>query len=144
VHVLQIRCLDGVVGVKSIRDPMVTIVVSTSCYLHFVTYVLTLTAFYAISLYWRRLSSCIVPRLCSDVSLVVGGISCIVATLSVALPGAFSIALAAGLAGALAAALAAGLTSYTTSFSPCPSSATSSRGPWLLCRWRGCSDLLLE
>jgi hypothetical protein len=36
------------------------------------------------------------------------------------------------------------LTGCTTSFSPCPSSATGSRGPWLRRRWRGRSDLLLD
>jgi hypothetical protein len=78
VHVPQVCCLDGVVGIESVRDPMVRIVFSTSCYLHFVSYALTLTAFYAISQHWRRLSSCIVPWVCGDVPLDVGSISCIV------------------------------------------------------------------
>jgi hypothetical protein len=51
VHVPQLHCLDGVVGVKGIRHPMVTIVVSTSCYLYFVSYALSLAAFCAISLH---------------------------------------------------------------------------------------------
>jgi tetrahydromethanopterin S-methyltransferase subunit D len=74
----QLRFLDGVVGVKGVRDPMVTIVVSTSCYLHFVSCVLTLTAFCVISLHWRRLSSFIMPWVCDGVSLDVGSISCII------------------------------------------------------------------
>jgi hypothetical protein len=49
VHVPQVCCLDGVVGIESVRDPMVRIVFSTSFYLHFVSYALTLTAFCAIS-----------------------------------------------------------------------------------------------
>jgi hypothetical protein len=48
------------------------------------------------------------------------------------------------LAGALSVALAAGLAGCITLFSPCPSSATGSRGLLLCRRWRGCSDLLLE
>jgi hypothetical protein len=72
VYVPQVRCLDGVVGIKSVRDPMVTIVVSTSCYLHFVSYALTLIAFCAISLHRWRLSSCIMPWVCGGVSLDVG------------------------------------------------------------------------
>jgi hypothetical protein len=57
---------------------MITIVVSMSCYLHFVSYALTLTAFCAISLPWQRLCSCIVPWVCGDVPLDIGSISCIV------------------------------------------------------------------
>jgi hypothetical protein len=48
LHVPQLCCLDGVMGIKGVRDPMVTDVVSTSCYLHFISYALTLIAFCAI------------------------------------------------------------------------------------------------
>jgi hypothetical protein len=51
VHVLEVCCLNGVVGIKSVRDPMFTIVVSTSCYLHFISYALMLASFCAIGLY---------------------------------------------------------------------------------------------
>jgi hypothetical protein len=78
VHVLQLCCLDGVVGVKGVRDPMVTVVVSTPCYLDFISYALMLTAFCAISLHWRRLSSCVLAWVWSGVPLDVGSISCIV------------------------------------------------------------------
>jgi hypothetical protein len=71
-------------------------------------------------------------------------LAALLATLPAALAGVFARALAAGLAGALATTLAAGLTGCTTSFSPRPSSATSSREPWLQRRWRGRFDLLLE
>jgi MFS superfamily sulfate permease-like transporter len=70
--------LDKVVGIKGVRDPMVTVVVSMPCYLHFVSYALTLASFYAISLHWWRLSSCIVPWVCGDVPLDIGSIRCIV------------------------------------------------------------------
>jgi hypothetical protein len=53
--------LNEVVGIESVGDPVFTIIVSTSCYLHFVSYALMLASFYAIGLYWRRLSSCIMP-----------------------------------------------------------------------------------
>jgi hypothetical protein len=55
MHVPQLRCLDGIVGVKSVRDPMAAVVVSTSCYFHFISYALTLTTFCVISLHWWRL-----------------------------------------------------------------------------------------
>jgi hypothetical protein len=78
VHVREVRNLKGVVGIEGVRDPMFTIVVSTSCYLHFISYVLTLASFCAIGLYWRRLSSCIMPGVWSSVSLDVHSISCVV------------------------------------------------------------------
>jgi hypothetical protein len=61
VHVPEVRNLNGVVGIEGVGDPMFTVVVSTSCYLHFVSYALTLASFCVIGLYWRRLSSCIMP-----------------------------------------------------------------------------------
>jgi hypothetical protein len=69
--------LDGVVGVKSVRDPMVAVVVSTPCYLHFVSYTSTLTAFSVVNLHCWRLDSCILPWVCSGVYLGIGSISCI-------------------------------------------------------------------
>jgi hypothetical protein len=51
VHVSEVRSLNGVVGIEGVGDPMFTIVVSTSCYLHFVSYALTLASFCAIGLY---------------------------------------------------------------------------------------------
>jgi hypothetical protein len=78
VHVPEVRCLNGVVGIKGVRDPMFTVIVSTLCYLHFVSYVLTLACFCAIGLYRRRLSSCIMPWVWGGVSLDVGSISCVV------------------------------------------------------------------
>jgi hypothetical protein len=78
VHVLEVRSLNGVVGIKGVGDPLFTIVVSTSCYLHFVSYALTLASFCLIGLYWRRLISCIMPWVWGGVSLDVGSVSCIV------------------------------------------------------------------
>jgi hypothetical protein len=60
------------------------------------------------------------------------------------LAGGLAAALTAGLSAGLAAMLEMGLADCITSFSPCPSSATSSRGPLLRRCWRGRSDLLLE
>jgi hypothetical protein len=135
--------LNGVVGVKGVGDPVLAVVVSTSCYLHFVSYAVTLASFCLISLDWRRLSSCNVPWVRGSVSLDVGSIGCVVGNIADGV-GWSAGALAAGLAGALATALAAGLTGCSTSFLPRPSSATGSRGPWLRHRWRGRFDLLLE
>jgi hypothetical protein len=78
MYVPQLCCLDGVVGIKGIRDPMGMIIFSTPCYLHFVSYALTLTTFCVISLHRRWLGSCIWPWVCSGVPLDVGSISCIV------------------------------------------------------------------
>jgi hypothetical protein len=78
VHVSEVRRLNGIVGIEGVGDPMFTIVVSTSCYLHFISYALTLASFYAIGLYWRRLSSCIMPWVRGGVSLEVGSVGCVV------------------------------------------------------------------
>jgi hypothetical protein len=78
VHMLEVRSLNGVVGVKGIGNPMFVVVVSTSCYLHFISYVVTLASFCTIGLDWRRLSSCIVSEVWSGVSLDVGSVSCVV------------------------------------------------------------------
>jgi hypothetical protein len=74
----EVRCLDGVVGIQGVRDPMFMIIISTSCYLHFVSYTLMLASFCAIDLNWRRLSSYILSWVCDGVSLNVGSVSCIV------------------------------------------------------------------
>jgi hypothetical protein len=57
MHVPQLCCLDEIVGIKSVRDPMVAVVVSMSCYLHLISYALTLTAFSVVSLHRWRLDS---------------------------------------------------------------------------------------
>jgi hypothetical protein len=51
MHIPQLWYLDGIAGIKGIGDPMVTVVVSTSCYLHFISYALMLTTFRTISLH---------------------------------------------------------------------------------------------
>jgi hypothetical protein len=78
MHIPQLYCLDGVIGIKGVRDPMIAVVVITSCYLHFVSYALMLTTFFAISLHRWRLGSCVFPWVCSGVCLGVGSIGCIV------------------------------------------------------------------
>jgi hypothetical protein len=125
VHDPEICSLNGVVGVKGVRDPVLAVIVSTSSYLDFISYAVTLASFRAIGLDQGRLSSCIVSWVWSGASLNVGSIGCIVDDVTAALAGAFAGALAA----ALAAGLAAGLAGCATSFSPRPSSATGSRGP---------------
>jgi hypothetical protein len=61
---------------------MVAVVVSTPCYIHFVSYALMLTAFCVISLHRWRLGSCILPWVCNGVCLDVGSISCVVGDVS--------------------------------------------------------------
>jgi hypothetical protein len=78
VHDPEICCLDKVVSIEGVRDPVFGIIVSLSSYFHFVSYAMTLTSFCKIGLDWRRLSSCIVSWVWSGISLVVGSIGCIV------------------------------------------------------------------
>jgi signal transduction histidine kinase len=78
MHHTEICYLDGVVSIEGIRDPVFTIVVSSSSYFHFISDVMTLTSFYAISLGWRRLSSCILSWFWSGISLDVGSVGCVV------------------------------------------------------------------
>jgi hypothetical protein len=75
VHILEIGNLNGVVGVLGVEDPVFAIIVSMSCYLHFVSYAVTLASFCMIGLDWRRLSSCIVPWVWGTVSLDVSTVS---------------------------------------------------------------------
>jgi hypothetical protein len=78
VHDPEIYSLNWVVGVKGIGDPMFAVVVSTSSYLHFISYAVTLAPFCSMSLDQRRLSSCIVSRVWGDVPLDDGSIGWVV------------------------------------------------------------------
>jgi hypothetical protein len=78
MHMSEVCLLDGIVGVEGIRDPVFSIIISTSCYLHFISYTLTLASLCLVNLYWRRLSSCILSWVCDDVSLNVGSVGCVV------------------------------------------------------------------
>jgi hypothetical protein len=70
--------LNGVVGVKSIGNSMFAVVVSTSSYLHFISYAVTLASFCTIGLDQGRLSSCIVSWVSSGIPLDVDSVGCIV------------------------------------------------------------------
>jgi hypothetical protein len=78
VHDLEIRSLNGVVGVKGVGNPVFTVVVSTSSYLHFISYAVALASFSTIGLDQRRLSSCIVSWMWGSILLDVESIDCIV------------------------------------------------------------------
>jgi hypothetical protein len=60
MHDPEICSLNGVVGVKGVRDPMLAVVVSASSYLDFISYTVALASFCTIGLDQRRLGSCIV------------------------------------------------------------------------------------
>jgi hypothetical protein len=62
--------LDGVIGVKGIRDPIVVVVIRTACYLHFISYALALTALRVVGLYWWRLSSYVLSCVTGSVLLL--------------------------------------------------------------------------
>jgi hypothetical protein len=78
MHMSEICCLDGVVSIEGVRDPVFSIIISTPCYLHFISYTLTLTSLCLVNLYWRRLSSCILSWVCDDVSRNVGSVGCVI------------------------------------------------------------------
>jgi hypothetical protein len=78
VHDPEICSLNGVVGVKGIGNPMFAVVVRTSSYLHFISYVVTLASFGTIGMDWRRLSSCIVSWVWGSISLDVGSVGYVV------------------------------------------------------------------
>jgi hypothetical protein len=78
MHDAEICSFNGVVGVKGVRDPMLAVVVSTSSYLDFISYALTLTSLRTIGLDRRRLSSCIMYWVWSNVCLNIGSVGCIV------------------------------------------------------------------
>jgi hypothetical protein len=63
--------LNGVVGIKGVRDPVLAIIVGTSGYLDgyldFISYAVTLASFCTIGLDQRRLSSCVVSCVWSDI-----------------------------------------------------------------------------
>jgi hypothetical protein len=50
MHDPEICSLNGVVGVKSVRDPMLAVVVSMSSYLDFISYAVKLASFRTICL----------------------------------------------------------------------------------------------
>jgi hypothetical protein len=78
MHDPEFCSLDGVVGVKGVRDPVLSIVVNTSSYLNFISYAVTLASLGTIGLDQRRLSSCVVSWVQSDVCLNIANISCVV------------------------------------------------------------------
>jgi hypothetical protein len=82
VHDPEIHSLNGVVGVKGVGNPVFTVIVSTSSYLHFISYAVTLASFSMIDLDQRRLSSCIVSWMWGGIPLYVGSVGCIVTSIT--------------------------------------------------------------
>jgi hypothetical protein len=82
VHDPEIRSLNGVVGVEGIGNLVFAVLVSTSSYLHFIFYAVTLASFSTIGLDQRRLSSCIVSWMWGSVPLDVDGVGCIVSSIA--------------------------------------------------------------
>jgi hypothetical protein len=78
VHVPKVGSLNRIVGIEDVGDPVLAVVVSMSCYLHFISYAVSLASFCPIVLDLGRLSSCIVSWVQGSVSLNVGSIGCIV------------------------------------------------------------------
>jgi hypothetical protein len=78
VHDLKIYSLNRVVSVEDVRDSMLAVVVSTSSYLDFISYAVTLTSLCTIGLDQRRLSSCIASWIWGGVPPDIGSVGCIV------------------------------------------------------------------
>jgi hypothetical protein len=78
VHDPEICSLNGVVGVKGVRDPVLAIIVSTSSYLNFISYAVALASLCMIGLDQRRLGSCVVSWVWSGVPLNIDSIACVV------------------------------------------------------------------
>jgi hypothetical protein len=78
VHDPEICILDRVVGVESIRDSMLTVIVFSPSYFNFISYAVTPTSFRTIGLDRRRLSSCIASWIWGRVPLDVGSVGCVV------------------------------------------------------------------
>jgi hypothetical protein len=74
----EIRSLNGVVGVEGVGNPVFTVVVSTSSYLHLISYTVTLASFSTIGLDQGRLSSHIVSWMWGDIPLDVSSVGCII------------------------------------------------------------------
>jgi hypothetical protein len=123
MHDPEICSMDRIVGIKDVRDPMLVVVISTSCYLDFISYAVTLASFCTISLDQRRRSSCVVSWVRSDVCLNIGSIGCVVCR-----------GISRRVGWSVGRSIGSGLTNCATLFSPRPSSATGLRGPWLRCR----------
>jgi hypothetical protein len=82
VHDPEICSLDGVVGIKGVRDPVLTIVVNTSSYLDFISYVVELASLSTIGLDQRRLSSYVVSWVRSNICLNIGSIGYVVGNIT--------------------------------------------------------------
>jgi hypothetical protein len=67
---------------------MVTVIVSTSCYLHVVSYTPVLAALSVVSLYWWRLISSVLPCIGGDILLLgASRISCVVGSVARSISG---------------------------------------------------------
>jgi hypothetical protein len=78
VHDPEICSLNRVVGVEGVENPVLAVVVSTSSYLNFISYAMTLASFSMIGLDQRRVSSYIVSWIWGGIPLDVGNIGCVV------------------------------------------------------------------
>jgi hypothetical protein len=74
----EICSLDRVVGVESVRDSMLTVVVCPLSYFDFISYAVTPASLCTIGLDPGRLSPCIASWIWGRVSLDVSSIGCIV------------------------------------------------------------------
>jgi hypothetical protein len=76
MHDPEICSLDRV-GVESIRDSLLAVVVCTPSYLDFISYAVMPTSLRTIGLDRRRLSSCIASWIWGGVPLDVGSVGCV-------------------------------------------------------------------
>jgi hypothetical protein len=90
MHQSQICCLDRIVGIESVGDPMIVVVVSTARYFHLVSYASTLTTFSVVSLCRWRLSPDDLSWVCCDVWLGASSMGCVVSDVACGISGAIS------------------------------------------------------
>jgi hypothetical protein len=95
---------------------MLAVVVSTSSYLDFISYVVMLASLHTIGLERRRMSSCIVSWIWSGVLLDFGSVGCMVGSIASNIGRGVCWSISRRLAGALATTLAAGLAGFTNHF----------------------------
>jgi hypothetical protein len=119
---------------------MVTIVVSTMCYFHFVSYASTLATFSVVGLYLRRLSSSVLAWIGGDVLLDASSVSYVVSDVACGVSGGVGWRVGRGVGGSVGSEVDR-LHHFVFTSSLFSHKLKGTIAPMSLA---GCSDLLLE
>jgi hypothetical protein len=136
--------LNGVVGVKGVGNPVLAVVVSTSSYLHFISYTMMLASFSTIGLDQRRLSSCIVSWISGGIPLDDSSIGYVVSGIINSIGRSVHWSISRRVRCSVSCSIGSGVDRLCYFVFASSLFSHRSRGPWLRCRWQGRSDLLLE